>query len=51
VLDNCLWRTARLGGNGFTAARNQIVDPRVVADGASYRLSLASPCRRYGAGA
>ena len=51
VLDNCLWRTARLGGNGFTAARNRVVDPRVVADGASYRLSVASPCRRYGAGA
>jgi Right handed beta helix region len=51
VLDNCLWSTARMGGNGFTAARNRIVNPRVVPAAGSYRLGATSPCRRYGAGA
>jgi parallel beta helix pectate lyase-like protein len=51
VLDNCVWRTARMGGNGFTAARNRVVDPRVVAAGGSYRVAPSSPCKRYGAGA
>jgi hypothetical protein len=51
VLDNCFWRTARVGGNGFTAARNRAVDPRVVPAGGSYRIARSSPCKRYGAGA
>ena len=51
VLDNCLWQTARVGGNGFLAARNRTVDPRVLPDDGSYRLSPSSPCRNYGAGA
>jgi Right handed beta helix region len=51
VLDNCFWRTARVGGNGFIAAGNRVVDPDVVSAGGSYRLAPSSPCRRYGAGA
>ena len=51
VLDNCVWRTARMGGNGFTAARNRDVDPRVVPASGSYRVSASSPCRAYRAGA
>jgi Right handed beta helix region len=50
VLDNCLWQTARLGGTGYMAARNRVVDPRVISIGGSYRLGPGSPCRGYGAG-
>ena len=51
VLDNCVWRTARMGGNGFMAARNRVVDPRVVPAGGGYRVAATSPCKRYRAGA
>jgi hypothetical protein len=50
VLDNCLWQTARLGGTGYMAARNRVVDPQVIAVGGSYTLRPGSPCKRYGAG-
>lgn len=50
VLDNCFWRTARVGGNGFTAARNREVDPHVVPAAGSYLLASSSPCKRYRAG-
>lgn len=50
VLDNCVWRTARMGGNGYTAARNRVVDPRVVPVASGYRLAPGSPCERYHAG-
>ena len=51
VLDNCVWRTARMGGDGYTAARNRVVDPRVVPVARGYRLAPGSPCTRYHAGA
>ena len=45
VLDNCVWRTARMGGNGYTAARNRVVDPRVVPVARGYRLLPAARAR------
>ena len=50
VLDNCLWQTARLGGSGYMAARNRVVDPRVIAVAGGYKLAPGSPCKGYGAG-